>query len=114
VWFVADVCVVYSISPLDSYGIHIPKFVGSTQDLLAITNTVNQFEWGIFLALPSEKLPVQWTREFWADDSPFQDLDGCLIEIRAFDAAYLEIYAADPHILEGLSTKFSTKIEYDS
>ena len=57
-------------------------------------------------------LKIKATSGLLKDDLPFQELDGCSIEIRAFDADYLEIYTATPAILTELAAKFSAEIEY--
>lgn len=111
VWFVADLDALYLL-PEELVRVHEPVVVGTADDLVAFVEPVPQFLGGVFLAVPHERLPPVWSRSFWTDDQPFEDLDGARFEIRAYDTTYIEVYTDQEDLLRGLAEHFGGTIEH--
>jgi hypothetical protein len=110
VWFVADLeAQGYSLPPA-WINAHTPIMFGATDELAAFAEGVPQFLAGVFLAAPSARLPPVWSRSFWTDDEPFEELDGTILEIRAFDTSWIEVYADEEARLHGLAQRFGGAI----
>lgn len=80
--------------------------IGSDLQFIKYSSEIDQFIWGVFVCIDSS-FASQNTQciELETEDEAFRSIntDGILIEIRAFDTTYFEIYTED----EGLITKFS-------
>ncbi len=112
VWFVADIEAVGSLS--EEYKAGEPTLFGDTEQLITYVKTIPQFTWGIYLAVPKELLPKNWTRYFETEDLPFQEMDGAELEIRTFDTTYIEVYAQDSSLLDGLIQELGGKHEIEN
>jgi len=112
VWFVADIEA--EGSSVGHYQAGEPVLFGDSQKLINYVNSIHQFIWGIFLAVPKDSLPKTWVRFYETEDFPFREMDGAALEIRTFDTSYIEIYAQDSSLLDGLVQKFGGKIEVES
>lgn len=87
----------------------IPKKIGYIEDLELLAKNTDQFLSGVFFALPVDVGPI-WEREFSTEDLPFRDMEEAVLEIRAFDTSYYEIYSNDIKIMKVLSENFSVEI----
>lgn len=83
-----------------------PALVGDTDVLIREVQDVDQFLSGVFLAIPTNLLPVFWSRIYLTEDQTFQDMGNARFEIRAFDTSYFEIYAPSEEFLLSLSKQF--------
>lgn len=90
---------------------YIPKKIGSIDELISLSKSVDQFLSGIFIALPKDIGP-RWNIELSTEDPRFRDIEDAIIEIRAFDTSCFEIYSSDLAIIKKLSNKFSTPIRH--
>jgi hypothetical protein len=88
-----------------------PILIDSTQNLISILTNVDQFLSGVFLAIPSSVSSVSINRIFDTEDDPTLDLEDGILEIRAFDTTYFEIYSSQLDILQRLSEYFHVAIE---
>jgi hypothetical protein len=112
VWFVADIEA--EGSSVGHYQAGEPVLLGDSQKLINYANSIHQFIWGIFLAVPKDSLPKTWVRFYETEDLPFREMDGAVLEIRTFDTSYIEVYAQDSSLLDGLIQKFGGKLETES
>lgn len=104
-WYVADVEI---NGPMHfKFGLEgwIPKRLGNTLEVIKLAQGVDQFLSGVFFALPMDVGPT-WNREFATEDDLFRDLEEAILEIRAFDTSYFEIYTSDLQIIETLQKYF--------
>jgi hypothetical protein len=89
----------------------LPKAIGTIEDLANLASSVSQFESGIFLAVPENLTAPSWNRRFFTDESQFPVLGPAVIEVRAFDCSYFEIYVRDASLLSALAQRFECPIE---
>jgi hypothetical protein len=107
-WYIADISANNSLSysfPFSNSD--LPLRVGDIDDLIQFTTQVDQFFSGIFLCVPSSIPNPTWSRSFDTEDEPTEDLEDALIEIRAFDTTYFEIYTSNSSWIEILLNSFS-------
>jgi hypothetical protein len=90
----------------------IPKKIGDISNLIKLSQNVDQFLSGVFFALPKD-IGKLWNREFSTEDEPFRDIEDAILEIRAFDTTYFEIYSSNLEIIESLARYFSLEIISD-
>lgn len=90
------------------------KKMGNDSSLINLCENIDQFLSGVFIAV-REKNPSQQCLELLIDteDDQFRslDLDGVIIEIRAFDTSYFEIYSEDPVLMKNLSEIYEVEIK---
>jgi hypothetical protein len=115
-WYAADV----DSSPIPecirNFGDIIPRKVGNTRDMIAICQHVPQFLSGVFSALSKDAgdqlkdVGDQFGEGFETDDESFRDIGDAVLEIRAFDTSWFEIYANDYDLIRLIAEKFQVKI----
>lgn len=115
VWFGADVD---AISPMpkklgvDSFQL---RKIGDSHFLVNLCENIDQFLSGIFIAVKEQNQNVKCSElRVGTEDEQFRslNLDGILIEIRAFDTSYFEIYSDNPILMEKLSKIYKIKIDH--
>ena len=87
------------------FGGYKMKRVGLSDDLIAITNEVDQFMSGVFFAFKEDQ-GKELEGEYSTEDPPFRDFGDAMIEIRAFDTTRFEIYGRDVKVMENISEYF--------
>ena len=75
-------------------------------DLDALCDQVDQFLSGIFLAVPAHIRDPRLFTDAVTEDEPSADLGDAIVEIRAFDTSYFEIYTADPDVGRHLQKQY--------
>ena len=88
----------------------IPKKIGTTKDLIKMSKGVDQFQRGVFLAF-SEDQGRQLSEELDTEDREFRNMGKAIIEIRAFDTSYFEIYAHDFELIHKIARGFYGIVE---
>jgi hypothetical protein len=78
------------------------KKVGKTQELVQLISQIDQLASGIFLAIPESIIEQDLSGEFDTEGEPTEDLGNAMIEIRALDTNYFEVYYSE-HLLLGVS-----------
>jgi hypothetical protein len=105
IWYASDL----DSSPIPEcirkFGDFIPKKVGNTRDLITICQHVPQFLSGVFLAF-SKDVGEQLDEGFETEADLFRDMGDAVLEIRAFDTSYFEIYSDDISIISGIANEF--------
>jgi len=107
-WYAADVSA-YNL-PIEFSSDHIPVLIGNTEVFVKTVGLVEQFLSGIFWAVPSSIKCPKFREDIETLSDPFLDLGSAVVEIRAFDTSYFEIYSADERVLQCLSELFADKI----
>jgi hypothetical protein len=88
-----------------------PTEIGNNAKFIAKISDDIQFIWGVFLAVPKQKLPPQWSHEYYGDAEMFDDIDAAVVQVRVFDSSYFEIYAISENYLIPLKNKFKAEIQ---
>lgn len=107
IWYAADIDVLGET--LIDYSFFLKK-IGDDSILIDICAKIDQFLSGIFVAIDNRILnPNIEQIEVGTEDKRFRSLplDGVLIEIRAFDTSFFEIYTEDEGIIKKLANKFN-------
>ena len=90
------------------------KIIGTDLQFIEYCSEIEQFIWGVFLCI-NNNFSSQNIRgvELETEDEPFRSIpcDGILLEIRAFDTSYFEIYSEDLTIIKELSKIYNIEIE---
>ncbi|NGX36928.1 MAG: hypothetical protein K1000chlam2_00074 [Chlamydiae bacterium] len=114
IWFCADID---AISPIpqklgvDSF--QLTK-IGDDPSLVNLCENIDQFLSGVFIAIREKDQNLKYSDLcVGTEDDQFRslDLDGVLIEIRAFDTSYFEIYSENQELINKLAKIYSIKIE---
>lgn len=115
VWFGADVD---AISPMpkklgvDSFQL---RKIGDSHSLINLCENIDQFLSGVFIAVKEKNQNCKCSELcVETEDEQFRslNLDGILIEIRAFDTSYFELYSDNPILMNKLSKLYKTKIDH--
>lgn len=110
IWYGANVNATgEGANELDINGLQL-NLIGTDRQLLQYCSKISQFMCGVFLCVDRNDLPPNFQDiELETEDEPFRPIscDGILVEIRAFDTSYFEIYSEDERIIKELSEKFS-------
>lgn len=105
-WYVADISATHLLSYDMPGQSKWPSLVGNTEDLKIISAQVIQFFSGIFLAMPINSNMPRWSDYLDTEDIPTNDLGDAVLEIRAFDTSYFEIYSSHSEVLDLLRYVF--------
>jgi hypothetical protein len=98
-WYVADVRLTGARA--EDWEPRVPIRIADTAQMLARIAQIQQFESGVFAAVPTEILtPVFRDQELWTDDEDVADLGDAVIEIRAFDTSYISVASADTRLIQ--------------
>ena len=102
-WYAADVEV--NVGEFPARG-RQPVFIGSSANLADVAGKVDQFLYGVFLAVDAEMKSPQFRSAIDTEDSVDADLGDAVIEIRTFDTTYIEIHTCDEAVSEQISRTF--------
>ena len=87
------------------------KIIGSDSSLIKICSEVDQFLSGVFIAIQHDySNNATLDAEITTEDDSFRalNIEGVLIEIRAFDTSFFEIFSENEMILKKLSARFKS------
>jgi len=114
VWFGADVD---AISPMPKK-LGVDSFqlgkIGDSHSLINLCENIDQFLSGVFIAVKEKNQNFKCSElRIGTEDEQFRplNLDGILIEIRAFDTSYFEVYSDNSVLMEKLSKIYRVKID---
>jgi len=115
IWFGADIDAISPIPEklgIDSFQL---RKIGDNFSLMNLCRNIDQFLSGVFLAVKEKNQNVK-CHDFniGTEDEQFRPLsiDGVLLEIRAFDTSYFELYSDDIFLMEKISKIYKIKIEH--
>jgi hypothetical protein len=90
------------------------NIIGTDLQFIEYCYEIDQFIWGVFLCINKNFLPqnIQGV-ELSTEDESFRPIacDGVLIEIRAFDTTFFEIYSEDKNLISKISKIYNIEIE---
>ena len=109
IWYASDVLAVTIPPFIINFNKFTPRRVGNTYDMIAISENVQQFLAGVFLAF-NKDVGDHLDEEFGTEDESFRDVGDAVLEIRAFDTTNFEIYANDYDLIHKIAEKFEVKI----
>src|SRR5688572_12682505 len=98
IWYGADIEINRNLCPMPGVEGAIPKKIGRNDDLIKLVANVDQFLSGVFFALPKDIGQV-WNHEFYTEDEVFRDIKEAILEIRAFDTSYFEVYSSNLELI---------------
>ncbi|NET47730.1 MAG: hypothetical protein F6K09_03195 [Merismopedia sp. SIO2A8] len=104
-WYAADIAVNQRFPWASLSSQNQAAHIGNIENLARFATQIDQFLSGIFLAVPSYISPI-WNRSFDTEDEPTHDLGDAILEIRAFDTSYFELYTSNPQIFDLLRASF--------
>lgn len=115
IWYGADIEAIDTRVPSK---LHLNSFslreIGADLSLIQICSKINQFLSGIFLAINIQQYPSKGIErlEIGTEDEQFRSLaiNGVIIEIRAVDTSFFELYSEEENIVKKLSLKFNAEI----
>lgn len=110
IWYGADVEVIGDIPFKLGLEEWSPKKIGDTKIFIKGLKQVDQFLSGVFFAFPTDVGDVLEGR-FSTEDEPYRSSKGAILEIRAFDTSYYEVYSYGLDIIAKLADFFSVKYE---
>jgi hypothetical protein len=71
---------------------------------------LSQFIWLSLLAWPHHETP-DLPAEYGCESDAFTDIGTALLEVRAFDTTYIEVYSASAALLQPLASAFNARVE---
>ena len=89
------------------------NIIGSDLKFIEYCSGIVQFIWGVFLCIDEHFLSQNIRSvEVGTEDEPFRPLtlEGVLIEIRAFDTSFFELYSEDTILMKEISKMYSAEI----
>lgn len=112
IWYAADIDTNNFVNKTKEFNKPVARKVGTTQDFKDTFSRVSQFFSGIFLLVPPTILSPKWGRELLYTEDPLtSDLGDSLVEIRAFDTSYFEIYTLREDIVRVLKEDLKKSVE---
>ena len=105
VWYAADVDSIRNAPDVFASGPELVR-IGSTAKLIALTQPVEQFYSGVFLALPPLSEPLDPALTMYTESAPGTDYISGSIVVRAFDTSYFEVESSYLPALEALAMRF--------
>jgi hypothetical protein len=87
--------------------------IGESQELIECLRQVDQFLRGVFLAVKAEVTEPKFRPDMDTEDPIDADLGSAVVEIRAFDTAYIEVITSDKWIADFVAETFGVQIIYE-
>jgi hypothetical protein len=124
IWYGADVEATGNWANLEAAGKDLWEYnlnsfqlnvIGTDSQFIEYCSLVQQFIWGEFLCIDSNFSSQNIQNvELGTEGEQFRPItcDGVLLEIRAFDTTFFEIFAEDIELIKKLSKIYNVTIEY--
>ncbi len=92
------------------------KLITPESRLISWIEETEYFESGVFLGTKEARsIEVEHAEGFWTEDEEWRDILDAVIEIRAFDTSYYEIYSSDLELLKSIIAKLpATKVAVET
>jgi hypothetical protein len=92
------------------------KKIGPASSLITICSEIDQFLSGVFFAIQGDPQHEIINIEIDTEDPPFRTLniEGILIEIRAFDTSFFDFFAENEQIIKELLEQFKSHVKQDN
>ncbi len=114
VWYGSDISITANSDTIfldEKFTLYTPTKIGTSYDFKKESNKVFQFLSGVFIA--SEK-DISWPNSLKiGTEDLFRpiEMNGIILEIRAFDTAYFEVYSDDYELIKRIATHYKSEIE---
>lgn len=114
VWYGSDISITANTDTIfldEKFTLYTPTKIGNSYDLKKESSKVVQFLSGVFIA--SEK-NILWPKSLKiGTEDLFRpiEMNGIILEIRAFDTSYFEIYSDDYELIKKIATHYKSEIE---
>lgn len=114
VWYGADIKAVGN--GIMKYNINTVQLnvIGTDSLLIEYCSEIEQFIWGEFVCVDSRisSQNIQGVK-LKTEDEPFRSIrcEGVLLEVRAFDSTYFEIYSEDIELIKKIANKYTSQVE---
>lgn len=109
VWHVSDVKTNNCLPLTATCG--LPDQTIEPESLSDVCAQIDQLLSGIFLAVSSELESPRLNLGLTTEEEPSSDLGDAILEIRAFDTSYFEIYTGQPTLLDKLHCLYGAEVE---
>ncbi len=90
------------------------SMIGTDSEFIKYCTNIQQFIWGVFVCIDSHisTQKIQATK-LETEEEPFRPIscDGVLIEIRAFDTTFFDIYSENLQFIQQLSNIYDVVVE---
>ena len=114
IWFGSDIWTNSNRYLNDNFESFKLKKIGDLTTLICLASQTSQFMNGIFVAIKKEEasLEASFDLELDTEDEEFRiiDLTGIIMEIRAFDTSYFEIYSENMDLIQKIASHYGTAI----
>ncbi len=107
-WYAADVDAVGYLATRLNLQAPLPQLIGTLRRMMQLSLAVDQFYSGVFFAT-TLSCDVAPTTELYTEDEEFRKIANSILEIRAFDTSFFEIYTSDKNIVTALVKRYSEK-----
>lgn len=116
IWYSADIDAMGQAAKKYNLQSGIIKKIGTASSLKKICAEVDQFLSGVFFAVQNGQQYESTSVEIYTEDKPFRTLNisGVLLEIRAFDTSFFDLFSEDEKILKELSENFKSHVKQDN
>src|SRR5262249_44650500 len=102
VWYASDVEINNEYPNISLFSGFKPKKIGELAQLKKMCRNVQQFYSGVFLGSPQD-VGEFIDEEFDTEDEQFRSINDFIIEIRAFDTTFFEVFSNDLNIMNHIS-----------
>lgn len=115
-WYSADVDAIGQTVRKYNLQSGIIKKIGTASSLKKICAEIDQFLSGVFFAVRNDQQHESIDVEVDTEDKPFRTLniEGVLLEIRAFDTSFFDFFSENEQILKELLEKFKSNSKQDN
>ncbi|MBU6382696.1 MAG: hypothetical protein KGR16_00040 [Verrucomicrobia bacterium] len=115
-WYSADINAIGQATKKYNLQSRIIKKLGTASSLIKICAEIDQFLSGVFFAIQGSQQCESIDIEVDTEDNPFRilNIDGILLEIRAFDTSFFNFFSENEKILKELSENFKSHVKQDN
>lgn len=116
IWYSADIDAMGEVIEKYDLQSRIIKKIGTAASFKKICAQIDQFRSGVFFAIQNDQQDKSIEVEVDTEDEPFRPLNmnGVLLEIRAFDTSFFDFFSENEKILKELSKHFKSSVKEDN
>lgn len=115
-WYIADIDAIGQTTKKYNIQSRLIKKIGPASSLKKICAEIDQFLSGVFFAVQNGQQDESIDVEVDTEDKPFRilNINGVLLEIRAFDTSFFDFFSENEKILKELSENFKSHVKQDN
>lgn len=110
-WYASDVSLNLNTRFWADFSLSKPSFVGDSSKLIREASQVDQFFSGVFLGASFKSERNIDMEAIETEDEKYRDIGEFVIEIRAFDTTYYEIYSIESNLLTSMCESFGVSMD---